>query len=92
MIRSTSKAAHRDNESTGFNSTKRAQVFNFILENPGCSRGDIERGKGMKINCVAGRVNELLGSGLIREDGCKHDSVSGRSVNRLYTVEFANAG
>lgn len=83
MVRCTSKAAFIDNEKTGFNSTKRAQIFNYILEHPGCSRGDIERGLEMKINCVTGRVNELLESGLIREEGCKHDSVSGRSVNCL---------
>ncbi len=88
MIRSTSKASHIENEYTGFNSTKRAQVFSFITEHPGCSRADIERGiSGMKINCVCGRVNELLGSGFIREDGCKHDPFTGKSVNCLYVVQ-----
>lgn len=87
MIRSTSLAAHIENEHTGFNSTKRAQVFSYIVDHPGCSRADIERGlMGMKINCVCGRVNELLNSGFIREDGCKHDPISGKSVNRLYVV------
>jgi predicted transcriptional regulator len=90
-VRATSKASHIENRETGFNSTKAAQIFSFILQNPGCSRGDIERGiVGMKINCVAGRVNELLKSKLIQENGCKHDLVSGKSVNRLYAVETAN--
>ena len=93
MIRSTSKASHRENDSNGFNSTKRAQIFNYIVEHPGCSRADIERGiMGMKINCVCGRVNELLEAEFIREDGCKHDPFTGKSVNRLYAVEYANAG
>lgn len=85
MIRSTTLAAHIENEHTGFNSTKRAQVFSYIVEHPGCSRSDIERGiPGMKINCVCGRVNELINSGLISEDGCKRDPLSGKNVNRLF--------
>lgn len=86
--RNTSKAAHRDNEQSGFNSTKRAKVFSFIYENPGCSRADIERGiDDMRINCVCGRVNELLAAGAVYEDGCKHDPLSGRSVNRLFVAK-----
>jgi hypothetical protein len=68
-------------------STKRAKIFSFIFENGGCSRGDIERGiVGMKINCVCGRVNELIACGAVYEKGCKHDELSGRSVNRLYVT------
>lgn len=86
-IRCTSKASFIENEKTGFNSSKRAQIFSYILDHPGCSRADIERGiPGMKINCVCGRVNELLNDGLIHEEGCKHDLVTGKSVNRLYVV------
>jgi hypothetical protein len=83
--RNTSKAAFLANEESGINQTKRTKVFEFIYNNPGCSRADIERGLvGMRINCVCGRVNELLVAGSIHEDGCKHDSLTGRSVNRLY--------
>lgn len=85
MVRNTSLAAYRDNEESGLNSSKRTQVFEFIYSNPGCSRADIARGiDEMTINCVCGRVNELLVNGSIHENGCKHDSFSGRSVNRLF--------
>lgn len=84
-VRNTSKAAYLANQESGFNSTKRAKIFNYIFENPGCSRADIERGLlGIKINCVCGRVNELLTSGAVIELGCKHDVETGRSVNCLY--------
>lgn len=83
-VRNTSIAAHRENQESGFNSSKRTLVFEFIFSNPGCSRSDIERGVDMKINCVTGRVNELLAIGHIHENGCKHDPITGRSVNRLY--------
>lgn len=83
--RNTSIAAHRDNNESGLNQTKRTKIFEFIYSNPGCSRSDIERGlSDMRINCVCGRVNELLEAEHIHENGCKHDSLTGRSVNRLY--------
>jgi predicted transcriptional regulator len=86
-VRNTSKAAQLANIESGFNSTKRAQVFSFIYEHPGCSRADIERGlKGIKINCVCGRVNELLVAGAIVEKGCKHDPMTRRSVNLLFVA------
>jgi predicted transcriptional regulator len=87
-IRCTSKAAFIENEHSGANSTKRAQIFSFILTHPGCSRGDIERKVGIKINCVSGRVSELLQSKLIYEEGCKHDEHTGKSVNKLFAVQF----
>jgi hypothetical protein len=88
-VRCTSKASFIDNESSGFNSTKRAKIFSFIVQNPGCSRSDIERGLDeIKINCVCGRVNELLTGGMIYENGCKHDEFTGKSVNKLFAVQF----
>jgi predicted transcriptional regulator len=91
-VKSTSKAAHLDNNESGLNQTKRTKIFEFVYSNPGCSRSDIERGLiDMKINCVCGRVNELLMAGSIHENGCKHDSVTGRSVNRLYAGRKAAA-
>ena len=84
-VRATSKAAFLENELSGANYNKRQKIFEFILCNPGCTRQEIERGiPGMKINCVCGRVNELLKADEIHESGCKHDELSGRSVNRLY--------
>jgi len=84
-VRNTSKGAHVANYESGMYSTKRAKIFSFIYENGGCSRSDIERGiDGMRINCVTGRVNELIACGAVFEEGCKHDELTGRSVNRLY--------
>lgn len=84
-VKSTSKAAYRENRESGESSRKREQVFNYIAANPGCSRNDIARNvRGMTINCACGRVNELIASGALCENGCKHDSITGRSVNRLY--------
>lgn len=84
-VKSTSKAAHRDNREKGESSRKREQVLNYVVDHPGCSRNDIARNvEGMTISCACGRVNELIAAGTLTENGCKHDAFTGRSVNRLY--------
>lgn len=84
-VKSTSKASYRENREIGESSRKREQVLNYVAAHPGCSRNDIARHvSGMTINCACGRVNELIAAGVLAENGCKHDSVSGRSVNCLY--------
>jgi hypothetical protein len=84
-VKSTSKAAHRENRERGEVSRKQAQILDYVRNHPGCSRNDIARGvQGMTINCACGRVNELLTAGSLCESGCKHDAVTGRSVNRLF--------
>ena len=85
MIRATSKAAYIELNDTGKASTKRAQIMAYVEAHPGCSRGDIVRSvPGMTVNCCSGRVRELLDSGALIEDGCTHDPITGRSVNRLF--------
>lgn len=85
MTRSTSKAAYIELNDTGKASTKRSQIMAFVELYPGCSRGDIVRSiPGMTVNCCSGRVRELLDSGALIEDGCAHDPITGRSVNRLF--------
>lgn len=84
-VKSTSKAAYRENRESGESSRKREQVYAYVVNHPGCSRNDIARNvRGMTINCACGRVNELIVVGTLTENGCKHDSITGRSVNRLY--------
>ena len=84
-VRNTSKAAYLANEQSGMHSTKRTKRFEYIFQNPGCTRSEIMRSiPGMTINCVTPRVNELLALNHIHECGCKHDVLTKRSVNRLY--------
>lgn len=91
-VKSTSKAAYRENRESGDSNRKREQVYAYVVNHPGCSRNDIARNvEGMTINCACGRVNELIAAGWLKEDGCKHDSRTGRSVNRLYVNQEAAA-
>lgn len=90
-VRTTSKASHFDNEEKGFNSSKRAKIFSYIMDNPMCSRADLARSiPGMTINCATGRVRELVKANLIEECGCKHDPHTGKSVNCLRVTEIKN--
>jgi predicted transcriptional regulator len=91
-VKSTSKAAFFANNESGAAQSKRWQILAFVANNPGCSRNDIARNvSGMTINCACGRVNELIASGFLCEDGCKHDPLTNRSVNRLYVNQEAAA-
>lgn len=85
-VKSTSKAAFLsliDKKRIG---PTASAMYRFIVENPGCSRNDIER-SGFRQSSVAGRVNGLIHkSGVVREDGCKKDPITGESVARLYPV------
>jgi predicted transcriptional regulator len=84
-VKSTSKAVYRENRESGDSNRKREQVYAYVVNHPGCSRNDVARNvDGMTINCACGRVNELLTAGWLKEDGCKHDPLTNRSVNRLY--------
>ncbi|NIB43780.1 MarR family transcriptional regulator [Pseudomaricurvus alkylphenolicus] len=82
-VRATSKAALRSIRESGKQSTKKGQMYLFIVHNPGCSRNDIER-HGFRQSSVAGRVNELISEGFVIEDGCKRDPITRESVNCLY--------
>lgn len=89
-VRATSKAAFLNLIEQRRIGPSASAMFRFVVEHPGCSRNDIER-SGFRQSSVAGRVNELVNKfGVVREDGCKKDPVTGESVNRLYPVFIVN--
>lgn len=82
--RATSKAAFIELNESGKATSKRIQVMWCVAANPGASRLEVSQLTGIPINSVCGRVNELIAAGTIKENGCKHDSGTWRSVNMLY--------
>lgn len=91
-VRATSKAAILELRDGGKLGTKCRQIINYVARNPGCTRKEIaDNVPGMTINCVSGRVHELLKSGDLFESGCKHDEITGRSVNLLFVTDYQRA-
>jgi predicted transcriptional regulator len=70
-------------ESLRFAKTQK-RCLEFIHENPGCSRNDVERGTGMRQASVSGRVRDLLDKEMVYEEGAKKDPVTGESNNLLW--------
>lgn len=52
---------------------------NLCVYGPG-SRADLAQRTGLKINVVCGRVNELIASGAVVENGTKRDPSTGKHV------------
>jgi len=51
---------------------KRRMVYEVILENHSITRKKIAKILGWPINCVTGRVKELLDANLVKEDGIEY--------------------
>ena len=61
-VRETSIAAYHELRDDGKLTAKQQQIIDYLHRHPGAvfSRLEISRAIDMPINCVAGRVNELL--------------------------------
>lgn len=82
-VRETSLKAHDAIHADGTATTQRGRILAFIRKHPGSSRADVERGTGLKINAVCGRVNQLLVEQEIRENGEKIDPITKKPVMKL---------
>ena len=88
MVRCTSKSAFLHLVETGKISQRQAEILEYVYYNPGCTRTEISRyNMYLPINTVAGRVNELIKSRLVFENGCKKDRVTERSANCLFVTK-----
>jgi hypothetical protein len=85
-VRETSLKAYDAIRADGTAATQAGRILAFIRANPGSSRADVERGTGIKINAVCGRVKQLLEDDAIVERGEKFDPATNRNVMRLEAV------
>lgn len=69
--------------------TKRAQVYNFIKEHPGCTRREISEWLEPEImlNSATARVRELIVLGKIVETGEVACTITGKTVKTLAVSE-----
>lgn len=86
MMKQTSVKAYRNLIQNGSISTSSAKVFDSIDRNGSKTRSQIARDTGMPINCVCGRVNELIADGVLK-DGLKVNCpVTGHSAHLVGVV------
>lgn len=82
-VRETSIATYQDLRDDGKLTAKQQQIIDYLHRHGSAdfSRLEISRAIDMPINCVAGRVNELLEKGVIEEADQRPCRISGRRIN-----------
>lgn len=89
MVKTTSWQAYQEILRGGVavkQAEKVLQTINYYQS--GVSRATIARARGMPINAVCGRVNELLKAEVIYVSGTGKCPVTGRTVEMLKVVEY----
>lgn len=88
-VRETSRDAYRKAKWSGKLTRQQEQIVAWFRGRAGdATRQEIARGTGLGINCVTGRVNELLNPeiGVLREVGKRKCRVTGETANGLVLV------
>ena len=71
MIKDTSLEAYSVLTKSGAKKSQTERVFDFIVNNPNCSRAEISKYLNITINAVCGRCNELLKNNSVHVSGKK---------------------
>ena len=87
MTRQTSLDAYNELCRSGKANQQRSVVLKAVMDSTRpVTRAELEVSTGMRINCITGRVKELLELGWITETGRRECSVTGNSVYELSPV------
>lgn len=72
--------------------SRRKTVFDMIRRRPsrGWTRQELSAALDWPINCVTGRVRELLDGGIVYEDGHRHNDITGTRCRVLKPVPREN--
>lgn len=83
--RTISRQAYHDHIASGKALRQWQQVYAAIEANPGQTRAEIARDTGIRLNCVCGRVRELLAPecGMIAEGSRRKCTVTGEQAHIL---------
>lgn len=91
-VRESSLRAYEDVMVNGVGASKRNRIAAWIRSHPRCTRQEIAAGTKFTINCVCGRVDELLKAEIIFERELdKVNPTSGKRVNTLEAVPLQGA-
>ena len=82
-VKQTSLVAYREHQRSGLLGDQEAEVLAYISRNPFVTRREIEKGTGITISSICGRVNRLVHIGLIKAVGKRACSVTGKTSEVL---------
>ena len=87
-MKETSIHAYKHLIETGELSRQQVMVLAVVNELGQATRQEISRHSGIPINCVCGRVNELLNRGLVAEEEARTCNVTGHTANPLRETQI----
>ena len=89
IVRTASAAAYREIATNGIQASATELILATVSDAEGMTRKEISRATGLEINQVAGRVNEMVKSGQLKEGEHKRKCrVTGRLVGYVRTVKM----
>lgn len=88
-VRDTSREAYVQLQTEGKLGPKQQQIVDFIAKRAGSdfSRIELSSGTGMAINCVAGRVKELLDLGVLKEGRRRACTITHNNIRPVMLVQ-----
>lgn len=88
-MRDTSLAAYWSERLSGRISHQQSMVLENLAVHGGATRSELAASTGLPINCICGRVNELLKSGHVVDDEIVRDSDTGKRVHVVRLAQEA---
>ena len=84
----TSREAYEDLKASGKERTQRGKILGAVLafQARGITRREISQLTGLELGAVAGRVNDMVTDGLLREDGTVVCGTTQKSVGVVFPV------
>ena len=82
----TSIAAYRDHQAAGKIGLQSQQILDTMLPGRDYSRRELSAFAGLELSSVCGRVNEMLGIGMIEEGPPRKCKVTGKTIKPVSKV------
>lgn len=86
LMRETSINAYRNLIMSGQSKVMGQKIYDSLKDSGGRTRNELSRDTGMAINCICGRVNELIKYDLLKEGDQVSCSITG---HKAYLVQVA---
>ena len=80
-MRDTSLAAYWSERLSGRISHQQSMILENLAVYGGATRAELSKSTNLPINCICGRVNELLKLGYVVDDTVVRDEVTGKHVH-----------
>jgi hypothetical protein len=83
MIASTSVLAYKEHRAIGKVGAQCSHIFDAMEFGKDYSRRELAKLTGLELSSVCGRVNEMLGSGMLQENGSRKCQITGKTIHPI---------